>query len=66
MSEEVTSNRVQLGTALAEIKEVHSRRLSQQAEALQETQRLRALVKGKAGPGCKVKGCPLEATATGK
>jgi len=26
----------------------------------------RAKARGKAGPGCAVKGCPLEATATGK
>jgi uncharacterized membrane protein YccC len=97
--------RAQLEAALADVKAAHSRRLSQQAEALQETQKLRSLFKlgqdlaarfqsgvrllygsrspklsefgmkmpgprakarGKAGPGCAVKGCPLEATATGK
>jgi hypothetical protein len=97
--------RAQLEAALDDVKAAHLERLSHQAEALQETQKLHSLLKlgrdfaarfqsgvrllygsrspklsefgmkalgpraksrGKAGPGCKVKGCPLEATATGK
>ncbi|MFL6262099.1 MAG: hypothetical protein ACJ76Y_20575 [Thermoanaerobaculia bacterium] len=97
--------RAELESAVAELKASHARRLSHQAEALQETQKLHGLTRrgrdlaaqfqsgvrllfgrrspklselgmkvlgprtkarGKAGPGCAVRGCPLEATTTGK